>query len=247
MIDIHCHLMMGVDDGAQNLNEAKEMIRVAKKEGINQIVVTPHYSKKLEFMYEEKFNEILKIALEEGVVLHKGCEYKLSDALAKKDDLMTLADSDYILVEITTGILAEYVLNQIYELKLCGYEVIIAHPERSFEKKDIEKLKRLAQMNIYFQLTAGSFIGVFGRQVQKFANELLERGLCHFIASDAHDSNARKFYFTDVKRYLRTNFREKELSDVLLAQNGRSILRNSGQIIVIAASKKNIFERMLNR
>ncbi|WPX08510.1 tyrosine-protein phosphatase [Anaerocellum danielii] len=247
MTDIHCHLMVGVDDGAKDLDEAKEMIKLAKKEGINEIIVTPHFTSRLKSLYHTKFEEIQKIALEEGVMLYRGCEYKLQDAISQKNDIITLAGSDYVLVEIASGILAEYVLNQVYQLKLCGYEVIIAHPERSFEKKDVEKLIRLRDMNVYFQLTAGSFVGLFGRRVQKFSEELLERGLCHFIASDAHDSSARKFYLKEVKRYLLSNYREKELSDVLLFQNAQSILKNSEIINIFTTSKKNLFERMFNR
>ncbi|ADQ05493.1 Protein-tyrosine-phosphatase [Caldicellulosiruptor owensensis OL] len=246
MIDIHCHLMVGVDDGAETLEEAKNMIKLAREEGITGIIVTPHYSAKLKFFYETKFKQLQEMSIEEGVMLYRGCEYKLKDALTQKDDLITLADSDYVLVEITSGILAEYVLNQIYELKLCGYEIIIAHPERSFEKKDIDKLVRLSEMGVYFQLTAGSFAGVFGRRVQKFAAELLEIGLCHFIASDAHDSKVRKFYFNEVKRYFKSNYKEKEPLDVLLTRNGESVLKNSGEIVTFSVSKKNIFERMFS-
>jgi len=244
MIDIHCHLMVDVDDGAETFEEAKNMLKLAQKEGIKEIIVTPHYSAKLKSLYETKFQQLEEIALREGVMLHRGCEYKLKDALAQKDDLITLAGSDYILVEVTSGILAEYVLNQIYALKLCGYEIIIAHPERSFEKKDIDRLVRLSEMGVYFQLTAGSFAGVFGRYVQKFSNEMIEMGLCHFIASDAHDSRIRRFFFNEARKYLKTNYKEKELSEVLLTQNAKKILKNSGQINGYTATRKNIFERI---
>ncbi|ADQ45262.1 Protein-tyrosine-phosphatase [Caldicellulosiruptor kronotskyensis 2002] len=245
MIDIHCHLMVGVDDGAEDLDEAKKMIKLAKKEGINEIIVTPHYTSRLKVIYDNKFEEIQKIALQEGVMLHRGCEYKLQDALVQKSDLITLGGSDYVLIEITQGFLAEYVLNQVYELKLCGYEVIIAHPERSFEKKDIDKLKKLAEMNVYFQLTAASFIGAFGRQIKKFSEELLERGLCHFIASDAHNKSSRQFYFQEAKKYLKDTYNEHWQIDLLFEQNQKAILNGSGEFTAQRLTRKNFLKRLL--
>lgn len=245
MIDIHCHLMPGVDDGAKDIDEAKRMLQVAKEEGIEKVIVTPHFNSRLKINYDIKFEELRKIAKQEGVMLYKGCEYKLQDALGQKSDLITLADSDYVLIEIVVDFLAEYVLNQIYQLKLSGYEVIIAHPERSFEKKDIEKLIKLRDMNVYFQLTAASIVGAFGRQVQKFSQKLLEKGLCHFIASDAHDDSGRQFYFSEVKNFLNRSYKEKFLSNLLFGQNQEAIINGQGYIQTISPIKENIFKKIL--
>lgn len=237
--------MVGVDDGANSLDEAKRMISGAKKEGINKIIVTPHYSSRLKFEYDLKFAELKQIAQEEGVMIYRGCEYKLQDALVLKNDLITLADSDYILIEITDGILAEYVLNQIYQLKLNGYEVIIAHPERSFEKKDIDKLLKLKEMNVYFQLTAASIVGSFGRKIQKFSKELIEKGICHFIASDAHDSELRQFYFQEAKLYIKSNYNEHSQIDLLFKQNQEVILKGNGEVKECRFSRKRLIKRLL--
>ena len=198
MIDIHCHILWGVDDGPQSPEETEDLLNLAKAESITDIIATAHYSPYLEQVYEEKFEEAASVARSVGINLYSGCEYKLQDALLLKDRLITLAGSDFILVEITSGVLGDFVYNQVYDLELAGYQVILAHPERSFTPADLPKLRKLCDMGVYFQITAGSIAGKFGKQIQRFAFKLLEEGLCHFIASDAHNPHSREFYFHTV-------------------------------------------------
>jgi protein-tyrosine phosphatase len=239
--------MVGVDDGAKDIDEAKEMIRLAKEEGIKEIIVTPHYTLELKRVYETKFEELQKLACREGIILHKGCEYKLQDAVVQKGELITLADSEFVLVEVTQTFLTEYVLNQIYDLKLCGYEIIIAHPERSFKGKDIEKLKKLGEMNVYFQLTAGSFLGMFGKQAQKLSQELLEIGLCHFVASDAHNSKSRSFCFKETRKYLKTIYTEEGNIDLLFENNPKAVFSKNEKVVTKHFKKRNFFERLFKK
>jgi len=103
MIDIHCHILWGVDDGPQLPEETEALLNLAKAEDITDIIATSHYSPYLEQVYEEKFEEAASVARSVGINLYSGCEYKLQDALLLKDRLITLAGSDFILVEITSG------------------------------------------------------------------------------------------------------------------------------------------------
>jgi len=125
MIDIHCHILWGVDDGPQSSEETEALLNLAKAEGITDIIATSHYTPYLEQVYEKKFEEAANMARSVGINLYSGCEYKLQDALLLKDRLITLAGSDFILVEITSGILADFVYNQVYDLELAGYQVFL--------------------------------------------------------------------------------------------------------------------------
>ncbi|WAM33641.1 tyrosine-protein phosphatase [Caldicellulosiruptor morganii] len=243
--------MVNVDDGPQTIDEAEKMLELAQEEGIKEIIVTPHYSARLKNLYESRFEEIKKIASNKGIILHKGCEYSIHDALLEKGKLTTLAGSEYVLIEIKHGFLGDYIFNQIYELRVAGYEVIVAHPERSFAIKDMEKLYKLSEMGIYFQITCGSILGIFGREVQKFAIQLMEKGLCHFLASDAHDSQKRRFYVSDAKRYLIGKYGSKEQVDVLLLQNQQAVIGDITTVKSVAFKKDNfikmIFKKTLRR
>jgi len=129
-----------------------------------------------------------------------------------KDRLITLAGSDFIWWN-HVRVLGDFVYNQVYDLELAGYQVILAHPERSFTPADLTKLRKLGDMGVYFQITAGSIAGKFGKQIQRFAFKLLKEGLCHFVASDAHNPHSRAFFSSEAKVFFkRKNSRRKPLT-----------------------------------
>jgi len=237
MIDIHCHVLWGVDDGPQSAEETSALLQLAKAEGVTDIIATPHYSFLLEQVYEEKFQEAAELARSIGINLYSGCEYKLQDALVLKDRLITLAGSDFVLVEITSGVLGDFVYNQLYDLELAGYQIILAHPERSFTPTDLPKLKKLGDMGIYFQITAGSIAGKFGRRIQRFAFRLLEEGLCHFIASDAHNSKSRQFHILQAQIVLEGLGVKQETMETLFLANPSVIVYGDSYIKDINSEK----------
>jgi len=248
MIDIHCHILWGVDDGPQSPEETEELLNLAKAEGITDIIATSHYCPYLEQVYEEKFEEAASMARSVGINLYSGCEYKLQDALLLKDRLITLAGSDFILVEITSGVLGDFVYNQVYDLELAGYQVILAHPERSFMPGDLPKLRKLGDMGVYFQITAGSIAGKFGRRIQRLAFKLLQEGLCHFIASDAHNSRSRAFFFQEGLKTLGIFNPTPQTLNTLFHDNAYAILKGDAEIRGIklgrlSPASRNIFRK----
>jgi len=230
MIDIHCHILWGVDDGPQSPEETEELLNLAKAEDITDIIATSHYSPCLKQVYEEKFEEAASVARSVGINLDSGCKYKLQDALLLKDRLITLAGSDFILVEITSGVLGDFVYNQVYDLELAGYQVILAHPERSFMPADLPKLRKLGDMGVYFQITTGSVAGKFGKQIQRFAFKLLEEGLSHFIASDAHNPRSRAFFFTEARSTLQTKQPSPQAINLLFRENASKVVNGEPNI-----------------
>lgn len=205
-IDIHCHLLPEVDDGPMDMEEALELAMVLTDLGIKEIVVTPHYIERADYSLERqnKISEIfrnMKAVLNDNDVflkLHQGGEltlnYELID-LAKKDMLVTLGEkSSYVLLEFPFyQPLPPYTEEVLFELKSQGYDPIIAHPERiTAFREDPSYLYELYQKGFVFQVNAGSFLGMYGRGAMNLAGMMLEGGLIHLVATDAHNLSIKK-------------------------------------------------------
>ncbi|MEZ0537027.1 tyrosine-protein phosphatase [Caldicellulosiruptoraceae bacterium PP1] len=247
MIDLHCHLMPNVDDGAKTLDEAREIIKLAQKEGIKEICVTPHFSDSVKANYNNLYEEFLRGLNNLDVILHKGCEYTLDSALYNTDNLITLANSDYVLVELKDGYIYEYTINQLYNLRMKGYLIILAHPERTFIDVDIRKLKKLKDYEIYFQITAGSITGKFGDKVKKYAFELLERGMCEIVSSDAHSAekttskhglNMQEAYKVVSKKF------GGDVADILFIDNPERVITNKPLLSIDNLHKRGFLSKI---
>jgi len=201
LIDLHAHILPGFDDGAKDQETSLSMARQAAKDGITSIGATPHvinevYSYNRERILEavEGLNQFLD---ENGVPVHilPGAEYRLEPDLPQRLDrgeLLTLNDSNYLLVELPATFIPSYTERVLYELQLQGITPIIAHPERNAGfAGDPSLLFQLVSKGVLVQITAGSLTGMFGRTVQKTAFLFLNSGLSHLIASDAHSSSHR--------------------------------------------------------
>ncbi|WLR41579.1 tyrosine protein phosphatase [Bacillus carboniphilus] len=203
MIDCHCHILPGVDDGAANMEESIAMAKMASKEGIEVIVATPHHQTRHYHNPKEKVSEWVTrlngVLQQEGVPIKvvPGQEVRLYGELAKDLDLdiQTLHNSSYVLVEFPSNHVPRYVTELFFELKLKGITPIIAHPERNAEIiQQPDLLFQLIDKGALAQLTNASIIGDFGRKIQKFSLQLLEHGQAHIVASDAHNLTNRPFY-----------------------------------------------------
>jgi protein-tyrosine phosphatase len=191
MIDIHCHLLPAVDDGAQSWDVTLAMCRIAEQDGITHIVATPHAN------YEYGFDRAAHLArLKElrsrvpSMSFLLGCEFHLSyenimDAL-DHPELYTIGETRYLLVE-----LSEYsafnVAESLYKLRTSGLVPIIAHPERNPAiLANPERLDAFTDVGCLVQITANSLTGFWGKPSQKLCVSMLKRNMVHFIASDAH-------------------------------------------------------------
>ena len=200
MIDLHCHLVPGIDDGAPDVEASLAMARVGVEGGVEAIVATPHVSGTYPndpSTFAERVAQVQAALDDAGVALrvHKGAEishamlHDLSD-----DDLRacTLGDGDYILLEPPLGGPAPFIDRMASDLQMKGFKILIAHPERisAFHRK-IEVVEELVANGCCTSVTAGSVAGQFGGTVKRFTQELFARGLVHNIASDAHDAEYR--------------------------------------------------------
>lgn len=196
MIDLHCHILPGLDDGPVNLDFSVAMARSAAAADIQVMVATPHIRSDYEVDPDalEGLVESLNAALEEeGIQLHvlTGGEVSLQKAAELDDEVLRkvcLGDSDYLLIESPYRSSDIDIDGIIRDVQARGFKPLLAHPERCpIFQHDPDRLQRLVNSGVLCSITAASMAGGFGTTVRRFTIELLHDGLVHDVASDAHD------------------------------------------------------------
>ncbi len=191
MIDLHTHILFGVDDGAKSLDESLFMLETAQKIGIKSIVLTPHVSKYRPFYcsnkeVHEKFELLKQHAKHLDIDLYLGAEIDEEDSLIKTitQNCTTINNSKYVLIDFS--IRHADISEVIYELKHYDYKVIIAHPER-IHYVDYEELVRFKKEGALLQVTSKHLLGIGDKKACKVAKRLLKDNLIDLVSSDAHD------------------------------------------------------------
>jgi len=201
-VDIHCHLLPGLDDGASDWDEALAMARLAQSEGTRTVIVTPHqlgnYGGNRGQTIRDQSAQLQELLDTHGVDLTilPGADVRIEPDLVAKirsGDVLTLADQRrYVLLELPHEVYLP-LERLLAELAAAGIVGILSHPERNqglLGQPGI--VDRLVDAGCLMQITAGSLVGTFGPQVQSFAERLVAQGLVHFVASDAHGVRARR-------------------------------------------------------
>ena len=196
MIDLHCHILPGIDDGATDMQTSIDMARIAAEDGIETIVATPHIKEVLHSTVKLRtLVAQLNVHLESQnipvEVLLGGDVFALLNPLRLKD--YTINNSHYILIEFPHNYLPSNSREMLFSLAIQGLCPIITHPERNLAiMKKPDLLLDMLYGNVLVQITAGSLTGEFGRNEQACASYLLQKGAVHFIATDAHSSDFRR-------------------------------------------------------
>ncbi|WP_366922152.1 hypothetical protein MFMK1_002593 [Metallumcola ferriviriculae] len=230
MIDIHCHILPGIDDGAKDIDTAVEMLRIAAADGIKEIITTPHYE---DIRYHPTKAEIaakLELIRPEaeklGITLYPGMEVYLTPETPrdlKEGRLNTLAGSKYLLVEFPFQEIPPYADKVIFEIMLQGIIPVIAHPERNGGIIAYPNcLVKLLDKGVLTQVNGGSLLGCFGQEVGSCAKKLVKHGMVHFLSSDAHSDKRRTPLLSEAV---------DKLKEIAGADTAARLLKNSQKLL----------------
>ena len=196
MIDVHSHILPGIDDGARTVEETYQMMEEAYNAGFEAIISTSHY---MENVYmankkqKETYIQMIQSTLKQKQIelkVYNGTEVYSNDhmlSLIKSGEIATLNHSRYVLFELPMNQNVIYFDQIIYELISMDYVPIIAHPERyQYVQKNPNMVLKWIEQGALLQVNYGSFIGIYGKSVEKTAMKLLKHNMIHFLGSDCH-------------------------------------------------------------
>lgn len=237
MIDIHTHIIPGIDDGSQDIGTSVLMAEMAVESGVSAIIATPHSNQRGAFenhisdgllrKMDSFRSEIAKenIDLDIAFGMEVFCTGEVP-RLLKEKKLLTLNGSRYVLVEFNFGMDASRMERLLYSILDSGFVPIIAHPERYYDLQgQLERVADWMEEGMGTQINKGSVFGRFGREERDFACAMLRYGLVTCIASDAHGAESRTTDMTDIYDYIMTEFSVIE-AERLLTENPKRIYNN---------------------
>jgi protein-tyrosine phosphatase len=233
-IDIHSHILPGLDDGPETLDESIEMARVAFKSGITKIIATPHHNDYHQPSKEEIFNvldtvncELKKKNIE--VAIYSGNELRIAPELPEKlsnQDALPLANSRYVLVEFPFNNIPLYAADVLGTLLGDGWKPILAHCERIYDvQQKPGLLSNYVNMGCLIQINSNSLTGALGRTSQKTALELLRLGYADIMASDAHSAYNRVPDFSEALKIVSKTV-GKEKAEAMVSETPAIIFEN---------------------
>lgn len=213
MIDINCHILPGLDDGAQSEKDSLRMAKEAINQGVYTIIATPHHQTST---YQNIGKNILKHVsiLNElfknnhlNIKILPGQETRINGDIIKdlkNGEVIPLYESRYLLIELPTNHVPQYTERLFFDIQIEGYVPVIAHPEKNNEiRKNPSVLYHLVRKGALTQLTASSLIGKDSKKTCRFSEQLIEAHLVHFIASNAYD---KRYHLKKAFDYIRGRF-----------------------------------------
>ncbi len=238
MTDIHCHILPGVDDGADSLETALQMVRIAAQSGVRAMIATPHcghpgnpvqnyIGPELARQFQQLYSAVKQAGI--GISLFPGAEVLCTEdtpALLEAGKLLTLAGSRYLLTEFFFDEDESFMNRQLEAIRALGAIPVIAHPERyGAVQEDRLLAERWFARGYILQLNKGSILGNLGARAQSCAHQLLSQGLAHVIASDAHGTAQRSPNMRPLEDVL-PSLCPETYADILLRKNPRRICKD---------------------
>ena len=234
-IDIHSHILPGVDDGAKDEKQSLEMLKMAAADGITDIIATPHFHYRRGHATPAqikaaaaKCQQLIKDA-GLNINIYTGNELYYTHELletVKAGEALTMADSDYVLLEFSPDTERRKIQNAVYQFLSEDYYPIIAHMERymAFQKHP-DFAYAISDMGAYFQLNAGSLLGAAGWNTKRFAKSMMKNDMIQFVATDTHDEKERPPRFGKTAEWIEKKYGESEVFEYL-CKNPQMILKN---------------------
>lgn len=238
-VDIHAHILPGVDDGARDLSQSLELLKHARSQGIGAVLLTPHYRGRYHGNVREKltviYEELCQAAKTEcpDLELYLGCEVGYELDVSEKisaGSVLSLNNTQYVLLEFQEKSFRSRIMDGVLEVLNFGYIPIIAHAERyeAFRNRP-QMVEEVAELGALIQLNAQSVLGKSGFGIKRFCHKLLKSHLVHFIATDAHDLQERRPELKSCYQLVRKKHGQA-YADALFIHNGRAVLAGEDSI-----------------
>ena len=251
MIDVHSHILYGIDDGAKSLDDSIKILESACKNGVNTIFVTPHYIEKSRFIASNKIKEEILNRVEESfkgnIKLILGNEIYMSENISnllKEDLIKPLGNSKYLLIELPVYNEFPDLENYLFLLRDKGYKIIIAHPERYYYfKKDFNKFLKLVKQGIYFQGNYMSLYDIYGKSTKKLFVKILKHHCYSFMASDIHTPKQDYYAKLDAAKKKIAKMTNKNYASLIFSENAAKIIKDE-EVEVEFKEKISIFDRI---
>lgn len=214
MVDIHCHLLYGVDDGADDYDMSVAMLEDAGEQGITDMILTPHFRRGM-FHWNKKavtshFIKLSQAAAQIGINLNIGCEYHADGDMVhniRTGYVPPLAGSEYVLTEFGHAVTEDEARGRLNDLLVNGYTPVIAHAERyGIIQKDTSLAARFRDMGSLIQINAGSIVGAEGHKIKRVCRELLKDDLADIVASDSHDMGERCIRMEECRNFVEKKY-----------------------------------------
>ena len=231
MIDIHSHLLYGVDDGAKTRKESIQMLKEAKKQNVKAMILTPHYRKEMfkhsNEIIEEHFRDLKAAADEIGIDIYLGTEFHIHSKAVEylqKGRCRTLADTEYVLAEYGYDTEFSYIKSTVQALLLNGYIPIVAHAERyACLRENLEYVELLRELGAMIQVNADAVLGIDGFITKNIVKRFLKNRVVDFVASDSHGMKGRVNNLSKCQEYLYKKY-DSAYIDQILEKNARAII-----------------------
>ncbi len=235
-MDMHCHCLPGIDDGARTMDQSLQMLKQAYDDGIRSVIATPHFhhrrghaSKEVILEKVKEVQEAIKATCPD-MTIYPGNELYYSSNLPEliaEEKVCTMAGSRYVLIEFSPDTEYAEMRNALINVQAQGVWPILAHIERYFcLVKKPALAAELADMGIYLQVNAGGVLGRYGRKEKSLIKKMFAKGNISFVATDAHDTENRRQVLSEAAAYIAKKFGEETAERVLFA-NPQKVVNNS--------------------
>ena len=235
MVDVHSHILYGIDDGAKTIDESLNILKKAYSSGITDIVLTPHFiiNSKYSCNNQDKVklvNNIKEKLIDEGIDinLYLGNEVYLDSGISSliNTDISTINGSRYMLIEFPMNRESTIIDDVLYELNKKGIIPVIAHPERYiYYYKNYDFFYDLIDRGCLLQGNVGSLYGIYGIKAKRMIKGLLKRKMITMMGSDVHHESS-DIYSKDIKKDLLKLLKDKDYVEDILINNARYVINN---------------------